>query len=379
MYKEHIQARHDFMKTTPQYPGGYTGKGIVICAGGKKYTRCLVSIIGQLRNSVHCNLPIEIWHLGKQEFPEEKKVFFTDRYSDIRFIDAYEVRETHPMRILNGWEVKVFSILYSSFQHVLLLDADNNVTTDPAMLFDTPEYAQTGALFWPDFGRLKKERSFWQIFELEYQDEPEFETGQICVDKQRCWKELQLTKHINEHSDFYYRHVHGDKETFHAAWRVYGTPYTMCGPRTIGKPTTMCQRFPGKTGSDVEDILFHHRNMAKWRTPAELNKDHSKFVFFEDVLKYLEDYSEAFPEDNDKTTRRPPMPRVKPTETAPPVEPNPRPAVHIDPPKKSVSTGDTVYVFFDGASPRVCMDKEYARAHLPRGRNKIFEVRIDDV
>ena len=58
-------------------------------------------------------------------------------------------------------------------------------------------------------------------------DEPAFETGQIVVDKRRCWAELQLTMHFNEWSDFYYQHVHGDKETFHLAWRKLELPFAM--------------------------------------------------------------------------------------------------------------------------------------------------------
>ena len=41
------------------------------------------------------------------------------------------------------------------------------------------------AIFWPDFGRLGPERPIWQICEVPYRDEPEFETGQVVVDKRR--------------------------------------------------------------------------------------------------------------------------------------------------------------------------------------------------
>lgn len=36
-------------------------------------------------------------------------------------------------------------------QEVVFLDADNFVLTDPRELFEGPEYAATGALFWADF------------------------------------------------------------------------------------------------------------------------------------------------------------------------------------------------------------------------------------
>ncbi len=87
--------------------------------------------------------------------------------------------------------------------------------------------AQAGAIFWPDLGRLARDAAIWRICRVPYRDEPEVEGGQVVVDKARCWKALQLTMHLNEHSDFYYRHVNGDKETFHMAWRMLSQVYAM--------------------------------------------------------------------------------------------------------------------------------------------------------
>ena len=178
---------------------------------------------------------------------------------DVRCVDALELRKTHPVRRLGGWEIKAYAIVHTRFAEALLLDADNVPLRDPAFLFDTPEYRAHGAIFWPDLERLEKHRDIWELCGLEYRDEPEFESGQIVVDKPRCWHALHLTLHLNAHSDFYYCFIYGDKETFHLAWRRLGQEYAMPARGVARLRDTMCQH-------DFENQrLFQHRNLDKWR------------------------------------------------------------------------------------------------------------------
>jgi hypothetical protein len=142
---------------------------------------------------------------------------------------------------------------------VLLLDADNCPVRNAEFLFTTPQYREHGAIFWPDYSRFAKAQAVWLASGIPYCDEPEFESGQIVVDKARCWRALNVAMHLNEHSEWWYRVVHGDKDTFHLAWRKIGQPYAM--PRKGVKPleATMLQHdFAGR-------LLFQHRNFAKWK------------------------------------------------------------------------------------------------------------------
>jgi len=177
---------------------------------------------------------------------------------NVRCIDAFEIRRRHPARILNGWELKPFAIIHSAFHEALMLDADNVPVVEPSFLFETPEYLRHRAVFWPDYGRLGPERSIWQLTGVPYRDEPEFETGQILVDKRVCWQALRLTMWMNEHSDFWYQHIYGDKETFHMAWRKLELAYAMPSRGIESLADTMCQHdFNGRR-------IFQHRNCAKW-------------------------------------------------------------------------------------------------------------------
>ena len=177
----------------------------------------------------------------------------------VRCVDGLAVRRVHPARRLAGWELKCYALLHSAFAEVLLLDADNCPVRDPSFLFDAAEYVEKGAVFWPDFTRFAEGQAVWVASGVTYRDEPEFESGQLLVDKSRCWRALNVAMHLNEHSDWWYRVIHGDKDTFHLAWRKIGQDYAMPAKPVRSMDATMLQHdFAGR-------LLFQHRNFAKWR------------------------------------------------------------------------------------------------------------------
>jgi len=65
---------------------------------------------------------------------------------DVFLVDATRVRERHPVRILNGWELKVYALLHSRFREVLLLDAYHVPVADPCFFFDLPKVRRLGFL-----------------------------------------------------------------------------------------------------------------------------------------------------------------------------------------------------------------------------------------
>ena len=131
---------------------------------------------------------------------------------------------------------------------------------------------------------------------MPYRGEPAFESGQIVIDRARCWKALQLTMHLNEHSDFYYRYVYGDKDTFHMAWRMLNQPYSMRSypPRPLSYPRdyadepcddryppVLCQHdFEGR-------VIFQHRTRGKWILHG-VNPMIPHFAYHEECLGFLD-------------------------------------------------------------------------------------------
>lgn len=241
-------------------PDNLTGGGIVLCGGGKYAASAWVAANMLRRHG--CKLPIQLWHLGPEEVPPALVRAFASM--EVEAVDAYRVAECFPHKHLFGWELKAFALLHCPWRQVLLLDADNIPLRDVTELFKDSSYLQHGSLFWPDRGRFAPDNKIWQLTGLKYRDEAEFETGQMVIDRKRCWRELVLSNWFNEESTFWYHHIHGDKDTFRLAWRLLDTPYHVI-PYAGSAPWPLFYQKDAK-----EKVLFHHG--YKWQLPASKNE-----------------------------------------------------------------------------------------------------------
>ncbi len=258
-----------FIETIPPCPDTFDGRGLVICGGGVAYFTCAWVCVHQLRR-LGCTLPIQLWHLGPEELDEPMRALLAPL--GVECVDAHAVRLRHPARVLNGWELKPYALLHSPFREVLLLDSDNVPVVNPEFLFDTPQFRAAGAIFWPDYGRMKEDHSAWRIFDVPFRDESEFESGQILLHKPRCWRALNLAMWFNEYSDFFHQHVWGDKDTFRFAWHRLGQEFAMPPFPIHPLQDTMCQHdFAGRR-------IFQHRNLDKWNFHHE-NQRIAGFLF----------------------------------------------------------------------------------------------------
>ena len=214
-----------FLMSIPSYPKGrFRGRGIVMCAGGKDlFTNAWASL--HLLREQGCQLPAELWHAGPEELDDRMRKLIEPL--GVSCIDATRVGPGYQHVKLFRFAIKAYSVLHSSFREILFLDADNLVARDPTDLFEAPHYLQTGAVFWPDGGHLSPDEPIWRACKVVYRREPEFETGQMLIDKRQSWRPLNLAWHYNERCDLYYRLIHGDKDTFHMAWRKAGAAYAM--------------------------------------------------------------------------------------------------------------------------------------------------------
>lgn len=267
-----------FVKTIPKVAESHAGRGIVICGGGEKYFTNAWVCINMLRHH-GCELPIQLWHNGRKEMDDEMRSLV--RPFDVDCVDAKKVQRKHPVRLLAGWGLKPYAILHSTFREVLLLDADNVPVANPEYLFGSSQFEKTGAIFWPDFQRAieKKAHAVWRSCGLRRPNESEFESGQILVDKTRCWSALRLALWFNENSDFYYQHLHGDKDTFHLAFRKFKKAYSLIKTPIHALRGTMCQHdFDGRR-------IFQHRNLAKW--DIHTNECIADFWFESECLAFL--------------------------------------------------------------------------------------------
>lgn len=129
-------------------------------------------------------------------------------------------------------------------------------------------YKETGTVFWPDFWETPKENPMWDIVNVPYRKTKEQESGQILIDKKRCWKSLNLASYFNKEAQVYYKILLGDKDTFRFSWLALGKPFFM-----IQKEPSSCgyvnnnNQFMGNTMLQYDENynpFFLHRNLLKW-------------------------------------------------------------------------------------------------------------------
>jgi hypothetical protein len=248
----------------PPCPSFLDGRGIVIPGGGRRYFSSAWVCINILRD-LGCTLPIELWHLGEAEIDSEMRALVEPL--GVRCIDALHPEMHCRMRKLGGWELKAFAMVHSNFREMIFLDADNVPVVDPTFLFESPEYQRRGSIYWPDGQRFPVDDPIWKLTGVAYRDEQEFESGQAVIDKERCWRPLLLALWMNNHSDFWYRHIYGDKDTFHLAWRKLGLEYSMPPHPLRGLSCAMVQHdFQGRP-------LFQHRHADKFDVSHPSQRD----------------------------------------------------------------------------------------------------------
>ena len=255
-----------------------TRRGIVFCVADSMMVSVYAAI--NVMRSKGCTLPIELWY-----FPEE----ITDESDPIitSLAQHHQVimrPVTTPRFVLcherghNGkcFNIKIFAVYHTSFESVLLLDTDNFVLRDPTYLFDTPEFRENGAIFWPDFWsphntifNVWNTSTVWELTGVPFVDMHEQESGQLLINRRRHARALDVLMFYAIPDNILYRYhpVYGDKDLFRLAWMRAGEPFHMIQhpPGWAGQHKDFVG-FCGNTMVQYDPegkMLFMHRNSFK--------------------------------------------------------------------------------------------------------------------
>lgn len=284
----------------PVPPERFEGRGVVICGGGLRYLPSAWVNVRMLRQH-GCRLPVELWHFPGEMDESMCRLLEAEGVTCVECQKRAAALGLQPP--LSGWEMKPLAILGSAFREVLFLDADNMTVADPEYLFESAPYRETGAVFWPDYTSLAADDPVWELCGVPYRDEPEFESGQILIDKVRHWRPLQLALWFNRHAAFFRHYFLGDKETFHFAFRILEVPWSR-PPWAIKNldNVTMCQHdFAGRR-------IFQHRNLAKWSLHGP-NPSVAGFLFEAECVAQLRELRRRWDGLAPKTPRWPLNPK----------------------------------------------------------------------
>ncbi|RLN31275.1 hypothetical protein BBJ28_00021129, partial [Nothophytophthora sp. Chile5] len=233
--------------------------------------------IRALREVVHCRLPIELWFR-----PQEMKHFPT-AFAHLQLLATTGADGNGALTFqaidepgVTGFATKVYAVYNSFFERVLFLDADNVPVRDPGFLFESPEFEETGAVFWPDFWHptrtifnIQPHSLVWELLDLPFVNMFEQESGQMVIDRRRHAAPLELVKFYTFHRPNHFdklKLAHGDKDLFRFAWLKLGAAFHMMQspPALAGKVVN--GSFCGMTmvQHDAQgQILFLHRNSHK--------------------------------------------------------------------------------------------------------------------
>ncbi|KAI9338759.1 mannosyltransferase putative-domain-containing protein [Obelidium mucronatum] len=274
--------------------------GIVMCVG-TKHIEFALHAITSLRNVLDCGLPIEIHYAG----PNDLKPEMIHTLSWLPNVQTVNLMDHFPLEMVSieGWSVKPFAILASSFSEIIFMDADVLFFKNPeVVLKESAIFSEYGQLFFHDRSLEVETAVLRQTAEWFKEINPfpstyaaslrftnslsyhEQESGVLLVDKSQTGVLHSLllacllnSKQIRNET---YSHAYGDKETFWISWELLRVPYQFA------------PMFPGVVGfidppsSDQENMRSPNREKIAEPIPANavcgnlLHFDESKNPFW---------------------------------------------------------------------------------------------------
>lgn len=309
------------LETMPKwsnYSSLYSGKGYVMTSGSAFLSR--VFPIGiQMLHKLGSNLPVEIWTKNEAEFEATNPIVqqlgkdYGLSITCHRFSDYVDISQ-FPVGYTSNYLMKAMTMLLSSFEEVIMLDADNVPVLNPEPLFSSQEYIETGLILWPDFWSNSVSDTLHNILNIPYTFARTCESGQVVLDKRKHFESLVLANYYNWYGEQFYKLITldgmgtGDKDTF------------VVGAQTLGRSFHFTTRplellraaftngtqwkedtsvFNGAMGQfnplNMSEIMFMHMHSPKLNFPdQELDMDlvfvrsDSPEVYFSPSPAYLE-------------------------------------------------------------------------------------------
>jgi len=219
---------NDYMLDIPNYNDfNFTGKGLVIAAAGNRY-RYLTGLFSNLyviRKYHKSNIPVEIFYVGREE---EFSLGVKNLILSLGNITVHNLMDrldtTSSEEELRGYQTKPLAVLASSFEEVVLLDADAVSFIDPQYLFLADEYEKSGMLLFKDYVDCMSfiSRDFIETIGIgvdkycDYTGDFEIDSSCVVMNKSKCWDALYTICIINVKSDSYHKskNVLGDKDVW---------------------------------------------------------------------------------------------------------------------------------------------------------------------
>ena len=127
-------------------------KGIAVAASGALLPAFMVSL--KMLRRTGSILPVEVFMESKKQYEKELCVDVLPPLNATCMILS-EILEAVPEKLeMSRYQLKALALAFSSFEDVLLLDADNIPLEQPEHLLSSDPFSSTGFVSWPDYVRI---------------------------------------------------------------------------------------------------------------------------------------------------------------------------------------------------------------------------------
>jgi hypothetical protein len=229
----------------------FRGDGIVICVANR-HTSMVIAMIRMIREVHRSKLPVDIFYIGDKDLSKANRKLLGS-LTGVKTKNILDYFDNDILE-LEGYSVKVFALLASSFRNAMLIDADTIFLQSPERIFDHPSFHTHHAVFFRDRSLYspndemikwfhdvlpKPPSEFSQEFRIfQGKTKHEQESGVVLIDKLHALPGLLAVCSLNvgKYRKVTYKMVFGDKETFWLGFETIQRKYYFYPhlPGTIG-------------------------------------------------------------------------------------------------------------------------------------------------
>lgn len=271
MERAHEDFLRDVRESKRLHPVQAPGTRGVVSTAGDAYLPVFVSTLRMLRRT-GSTLPVELYMKDSSEY--EKQI--CDNVLPELNARCLVLSDVVGKDSIAHFQLKIFAVLFSSFEEIIWMDADCFPLYKPEILLDSEPFTSTGLVTWPDFWGSAVSPIY---FKITHQPVPPMtarqssEAGVFLVSKKTHFLTLLLAAYYNYYGPSYYFRLlsqgapgEGDKETFIQAASAVGEPFYTVSERVqaIGHATS--DDVSGSAMVQTDPIEDHAlTSQGKWR------------------------------------------------------------------------------------------------------------------
>ncbi|TQB74905.1 hypothetical protein MPDQ_003936 [Monascus purpureus] len=254
------------------------GSSGIVSSAGKTYLPLFVTSLRMLRRT-GSELPVELFLKDSSEYETKicEEVLPSLNAQCVVLSDILRLSRFRSTVQIAHYQLKIFAVLFSSFEKVIWMDSDCFPLHDPSVLLNSEPFTSKGLVTWPDFWASTASPLYYNISQQPIPPmdaRASSETGVFLVSKQSHFLSLLLAAYYNYYGPSHYFSLlsqgapgEGDKETFIQAASALNQDFYTVSERVA--PVGHLQEKGGISGSamvqsdPIEDYRLTSQN--KWR------------------------------------------------------------------------------------------------------------------